>query len=122
MTRRSITMEIAYPGACISVNHYRGRAQDGGEYVRPEARAWQEELMWALKPYHLEDWRLPLSVTCDGVFLDKRHQPDLSNLSKCTLDAIEEVTGVNDQNMRWRDGQVTYSKKPVLIITVEEGG
>jgi Holliday junction resolvase RusA-like endonuclease len=119
--RRKVQIEICYPGACISVNHYRGRSAAGGEYVRREARAWQEELMWTIKPLGIERWRIPLEVTCDGVFLDKNHQPDLSNLSKCSLDAIEEVTGINDKNMRWRDGQVSYGEKPLLLITIKEG-
>jgi hypothetical protein len=47
-------------------------------------------------------------------------RPDLSNLSKCTLDAIEEATGNNDRNMRWHDGVVSYGGKPVLLLTIEE--
>jgi Holliday junction resolvase RusA-like endonuclease len=120
--RRAVTIGIPYPGAVISVNHYRGRSKDGGEYVKAEAKAWMDALGWLLKSYHVEDWRLPLHVTCSGMFQDAAHAPDLSNLSKCTLDAIEEVTGVNDRNFRWHDGSLIYKKdeRPEIIIEIKE--
>lgn len=121
---RSITVEIDYPGSVISVNHYTGRARDGHTYVKPEARAFMTELGWALKTAHLEDWELPLLVTCSARFTDedKRKRGDLSNLSKCILDAIEDLTGINDRNYRWQDGEVTYGDPPVLFIMVREIG
>ena len=79
-----------------------------------------EDLGWVIKTAHVEDWKLPLQVTCSGRFKDKRSTPDLSNLSKCTLDAIEECTGVNDRDMRWHDGDITYGDDPRLFITIEE--
>ena len=114
---REAVIEISYPGSIISVNHYKFK---GGIYTKPEAKAWQEELGWAVKGLHLEDWKLPLKVTCSGRFKDKANQPDLSNLSKCTLDALEETTGINDRDMRWIDGTVEYGEPPVLWITIEE--
>jgi Holliday junction resolvase RusA-like endonuclease len=119
---RSVSIAIGYPGDCISVNHYRGRTKDGGEYVIAAARAWMNELGWTLKSFHLEDWRLPLRVECSGVFKDHRSAPDLSNLSKCTLDAIQEVTGINDRKMRWADGYRRIDGKalPELFITIKE--
>lgn len=119
---RDIIFNMPYIGSVISVNHYTGRRKDGGVYVKSEAKAWMDELGWVIKTAHIEDWKLPLSVTCSGVFRDKRSTPDLSNLSKCTLDAIEEVTGINDQNMRWHDGTIKLNKgvDPYLIITIEE--
>lgn len=112
-----VKIEIAYSGSIISVNHYKYR---GGVYTKPEAKAFMEELGWLLKPYHLEEWKLPLSVTCSGRFKDRRSQPDLSNLSKVILDAIEETTGINDREMRWHDGEVTYGEEPVLFIDIKE--
>ena len=113
-----IVVEIQYPGAIISVNHYKWK---GGIYTKPEAQAWMDELGWYLKSSHLEDWKLPLTVTCSGRFKDKANQPDLHNLSKCTLDAIEEATGINDRDMRWVDGTVDYGLPAVLWIRIEEG-
>ena len=120
--RHSVTISIHYSGKCISVNHYLGRTYDGREYVRAEARNWMDMLGWEIKLAHVEDWRLPLSVTCSGRFKDQRSAPDLSNLSKCVLDAIEAVTGINDRDMRWRDGERTIDNNsdPELTITIEE--
>ena len=119
---KSATLQIYYPGACISCNHYRDRTRDGGEYVRAEAKAWMDALGWMIKTHHIEDWRLPLKVTCSGRFKNHASTPDLSNLSKCTLDAIQEATGINDRNMRWHDGDMTFDKdaEPELTIKIEE--
>ena len=35
------TVEISYPGAVISVNHYK---YHGGKYTKPEATAWMDEV------------------------------------------------------------------------------
>lgn len=113
----SCKIAIDYPGSIISSNHYK---HYGGIYTKPEAKAFMEELGWKVKAYHIEDWKRPLHVTCSGVFKDKRSQPDLSNLSKVILDAIQEATRVNDRDMRWHDGQVLYGSNPVLMITIEE--
>ena len=116
-----VVMEMPYPGAVISVNHYTGRRKGGGYYVMADAQAWMDALGWQLKQYHIEDWKLPLHVTCDGQFTDARSAPDLSNLSKVVLDAIEETTGVNDREMRWHDGERVIKKgEPYLRITIEE--
>lgn len=118
---RKESIQISYPGSVISVNHYLGKRKGGGCYKKPEAKAWQEELGWVVKHLHLEDWTLPLSVKCDGYFTSVSRTPDLSNLSKCTLDAIQEATGINDVNMRWHDGTSTIvNKEPHLIITISE--
>lgn len=125
MARYAI-INIDYPGDCISVNHYlgRGKKKDGGtrQYVKPETKDFMNELGWLIKQYHIEDWVLPLEVTCDGIFKDLRSAPDLSNLSKVICDAIEEVTGVNDKNFRWHDGErvIDKSRKPYLLVTIRE--
>ena len=116
---RSIKVEMPYIGNVISCNHYLGRRRDGGTYVKAEALAWMEQLGWLIVTAHIEDWRLPLTVRCDGRFKDKRNQPDLSNLSKVIMDSIEEASGVNDKNFRWQDGDVSYGL-PTLWITITE--
>ena len=78
-----------------------------------------EELGWNLKSYHIDEWSLPLKVTCSGRFKDLRSTPDLSNLSKVILDAIEDTTGINDRDMRWHDGDITHGE-PMLFIEIEE--
>jgi Holliday junction resolvase RusA-like endonuclease len=119
---RSITIGMPYPGDVISVNHYRGQRQGGGYYIKAEAQSWMDMLGWIIKPYHLEEWRLPLRVICTGTFKDLNHCPDISNLSKCILDAIEEVTGVNDRNYLWQDNEpaIDSAKEPELVIKIEE--
>ncbi len=117
--KREATIEISYPGSIISVNHYKWK---GGIYTKPEAKAWMEELGWIVKGLDLNEWRLPLHITCSGRFKDKRTTPDLSNLSKCTLDAIQEVCDVNDRDMRWHDGTVEYGEPAVLWLTIKEEG
>lgn len=120
---KSITVRMPYIGGCLSVNHYKYRTKGGifpSIYTRKDVKDWMDMLGWLIKSQHIEDWKLPLKVTCDGTFKDKRSQPDLSNLSKVILDAIEETTGVNDRDMRWHDGIVTIDKNPELVITIEE--
>lgn len=113
---------LYYPGAVITVNHYRGRRAAGGEYVKEEARLWMDALGWMIKASHVEEWRQPLHVCCSGRFLAKNRAPDLSNLSKCTLDAIQAVSGVNDRHMRWHDGDrvIDGSQAPAIFITIKE--
>ncbi len=119
MKRESI--RIDYPGAEISVNHYLGRRKDGGYYVKPETVAFKTELQWLLKHCHLEDYKLPLEVTCSGWFKNERSAPDLHNLSKVILDSISDLTGINDKYMKWKDGKRTIGEKhPYLIITISE--
>ncbi len=106
---------MPYIGKVLSVNHYK---YAGGIYTRPEAKQWMEELGWKVKLLHIEDFELPITVRCSGRFKDKRSVPDLSNLSKVILDAIEEVTGINDRDMRWQDGDITYGEDPELTIEI----
>jgi len=123
MTKKGVTITIYYPGSVISCNHYLGRRKGGGEYVKTEARAWMDALGWMIKPYHIEDWNMPIHVTCNGKFRDERSRPDLANIGKICLDAIEDVTHINDKHYRWHDGSVVLKKDelPELQITIEEG-
>jgi len=112
----TVGIAIDYIGSVLSVNHYKN-----GYYTKRETKRWMEELGWAVKTFHIENWKLPLSVTCSGKFKDARSAPDLSNLSKVILDALQEVSGVNDKDMRWHDGERTLgASRPELIITISE--
>ena len=118
---RTEVIKMPYIGAALSVNHYLGRRKDGGYYVKQATKDWGEEFGWLLKHLHLEDWKLPLQVRCDGVFKDARSSPDLSNLSKVILDFIEDTTGINDKDMRWHDGNRDIKdEEPYLLITIKE--
>ncbi len=113
-------IEIFYPGACISVNHYWLRKKGGGFYTNRDAKDWMEGFGWLLLAYSVQTFKAPLKVTVSGRFKDKGNQPDLDNLAKCILDEIEEVTGINDRDMRFHSGEVTYGE-PTLFIEIEEG-
>ena len=103
----------------LSVNHYLIKTRRG-VFKRKEIKAWQEALGWQIKTAHIEDWGLPLRVTCDLVQTDYRTR-DISNYSKVVLDAIEEASGVNDMYMRWQDGQIFHTgANPVLIIEISD--
>lgn len=108
-------IEMPYIGKELSVNHYKFKY-----YTKQVTKNWMEELGWKLKPFHFEAWKLPLKVTCSGIFKNKRSTPDLSNLSKVILDAIEETTGINDRDMRWHDGIIAIGE-PTLFIEIEGG-
>lgn len=117
-TRNIVTVRVPYIGAVLTANHYKYR---GGIHTRKEVKAWMQALGYELNINHL-NWQsltLPLHIICDGVFNDKRH-PDLSNLAKVVLDAIQDASGINDKNMRWHDGDVFYGSKPELIITIKD--
>ena len=114
MTPRSVTVEMEYIGKELSCNHYKF-----GYFTKRVTKDWMDALGWLLLTSHIDEWNLPLIVQCSGRFRDKRNQPDLSNLSKVILDAIQEATGVNDRDMRWYDGSVVYGE-PTLWITIVE--
>ncbi len=121
ITPRGKTFEIYY-AKDLSVNHYRGRRADGREFVKSDVKAWKDALGWTIKVYHVEDWNLPLTVSCKAVFPDKIKR-DSHNLSKCVLDAIQEVTGIDDSNMLWHDEPPRMAQlyeEPKLIITISE--
>lgn len=115
---KEVKIEIDYPGSIISVNHYKFK----GRYTKKEALDWMDELGWVVKPLHLEEWKLPLTVRCDGHFRDKRSCPDLHNLMKVICDSIEWATGINDRYFRTETGDavVDKTKEPTLTITIKE--
>ena len=118
---RREAIQINYPGNCISVNHYLGKRKGGGYYVKDQTKRWKCEFQWLLKKCHLEEFKLPLEVTCSGWFKNERSAPDLSNLSKIIMDSIQELIGVNDKDFRWRDGdRIIGVKEPYLLITIRE--
>ncbi len=118
---KSDSVKIFYPGSCISVNHRLGKRKDGGYYVKPEAREWETEYQWLLKRVHLEEYKLPIHVTVSAYFKNERSACDLVNFQKSVLDPIEDLTGINDKDFRWHDGErVVGVKEPYLLITFRE--
>ena len=120
---REVLLQINYPGDCISVNHYLGKRKGGGYYVKPETKAWKEEFQWLLKKCHLEEFRLPLEITCSGWFKNERSAPDVHNLLKVIADSIQELTGINDKNYLMYAGErniIGNKELPYLLITIRE--
>uniref|UniRef100_A0A6H2A4W8 Putative endodeoxyribonuclease n=1 Tax=viral metagenome TaxID=1070528 RepID=A0A6H2A4W8_9ZZZZ len=102
----------------LSVNHYLIKTSHGF-FKRKEVKEWQEQLGWLVKQYHLEDWKMPLHITCNLQQNDNRTR-DLSNFSKVCCDALEEVTGINDSNFRWHDGTITKGEPSQLMLVIKE--
>jgi Holliday junction resolvase RusA-like endonuclease len=108
-------IKVPYIGSVLSVNHYKW-----GHYTKKEVKEWMRDLGWEVKTLHLDTWKLPITITCDGYFKFKNKYPDLSNLAKCTLDAIEDGSGINDKNFKWHDGDIKQADPPYLILKFEE--
>ncbi len=116
---RTKTFEIYYIKD-LSVNSYRGRRADGREFVKSDIKEWKNALGWIIKLAHLEEWKLPLTVSCKAIFPDNIKR-DSHNLSKVVLDAIQEVSWVDDCNMLWHDEPPEVNRSdPKLIITITE--
>ena len=117
---KEATIEIDYPGSIISVNHYKYK---GGIYTKKEAKMWMDELGWTVKQLHLDDWKLPLTISVAGEFKDKGSCPDLHNLLKVICDSIEEITNLNDRNFKTETSEpkITGAHHPKLFITIRDG-
>ena len=102
----------------LSVNRYK---YFGSTRTKREVRQWMEDLSKALSDmgnYQNIYWQeYSITVRIDGFFKDKR-APDLSNLAKVTMDAIEDCTLVNDKLYSLETG-VPEIGEPKLIITVK---
>lgn len=87
--------------------------------TKPHVRKWMNHLAEAVRAAHV-----PTSpryvVGVRGHFSDGR-RPDISNLFKVALDAVQDGLGVNDKFFQARDdGYETGYLKPELVITIEE--
>lgn len=120
---KEVLVSMPYIGAVLSVNHFKIR----GRFTRRETKDWMMVLserirMQSYKQYKRQKWQTPLEVIVSARFENKRSSPDLHNLAKVILDSVEAATGVNDKEIRYRDGNVIYGKDPELYITVREIG
>jgi len=121
-----MVIEMRYIGKNLSVNHYKWK----GRFTKPEVQVWMEDLASIIQiaaghnrtMLKQHDFVPPISVRIDGFFRDKRH-PDLSNLNKVVLDAVQQGLGINDKHFRAQDGYVAVAKEhtqPSLRITIEQ--
>ena len=115
------SIEISYPGAAASCNHYTGR-HGTRTFVTDDACHFMDAIGWSLKSYHIEDWTPPLTVIVGGRFRNLRSCPDVHNLLKTVCDAIEAITSFNDRDFKTKTELPTFDRdrEPVVKITVKE--
>lgn len=97
-------MKIVVPLVPPSVNSYVRHTRKGGHYVTKEARAFRNAIcvLAAGRTVAAEQYEVRLSV-----YLGKGLHPDVDNLPKCCLDALE-------------DAGVIHSDAAVQKLTVEK--
>ncbi len=89
--------------------------------TKPHVRKWMADLALNVANAHIPT-ASQYVVGVRGHFLDER-RPDIPNLFKVTLDAVEDGLGINDKAFTARDdGYETCHMPPELIITVEGVG
>jgi Endodeoxyribonuclease RusA len=120
VSKRHETFKIAYPGSVISENHAFGR--NGKQtFMKPEARDWQNDLIFLLSRCDIKDWQLPIKVKISGVFKNQRESCDLQNL-KIVYDSIQKVIGIDDRNFHTETEPPVIDKtqEPHLMIIITE--
>ena len=113
---------MPYIGKDLSVNYYRirGRAGVQTNKIKPHVTAWMEDLASKVRKGMQGCVSSRLVVSVLGKFRDDR-VPDIDNLAKVILDAVEMGTGRNDRDMRFiSEGYLTGYSSPCLDITVAE--
>lgn len=117
-----LDVSVPYPGAIISINHYKDQ-RSHGHHTRVEATRWMNNLALMARA---EANRLgievkpPLIIRLSGWFKDWRSVPDLHNLHKVIGDALQQAFFVNDQLFRFEDGEIAVgTHDPMLRIEVE---
>ena len=108
---------MPYIGGILSENSYKMLTRG----TKPFVKRWMRELATAVKELDIPKSE-SYEVGIFGRFTDER-RPDVSNLFKITLDAIEKGLGVNDKHFRAVDkGYNLGHLDPELVITIEPLG
>jgi hypothetical protein len=118
--KRNIAFQLNYPGCVIAENNcYEGFGRN--RHMKPEAKAWSDELIWTIRRCGVENWKAPLKVTISGVFKNKQRCPDLQNM-KLVYDSIQTVTGLNDKFFATETipPVINPEETPHLNIKIEE--
>lgn len=105
---------MPYLGGILSENNYKLPSRG----TKPFVKRWMRELAEAVR-----ELDIPKSESYEigvfGRFTDER-RPDISNLFKITLDAVEKGLGVNDKHFKATDrGYKLGFLDPELVITIE---
>lgn len=109
----------------LSVNHCR-MGPRGNWHIKPHVEAWMNEAGWLLKmgknapPFFDYEWKLPLEVTVDMRFPDKRKRDD-HNYFYCAANAVAAGLGIDDKDIRISTGTIDVDRaNPGFTITVED--
>jgi len=108
----------------LSVNHMRFGA-GGGYRKKPHVQAWMGLAGLLLKvgknapPFFRHEWKLPLQITVDFRYPDKRKRDD-HNYYKVIADAVAAGLGIDDKDIRISTGTVEVDREnPGFSIMVE---
>jgi len=119
-------MEITMPyiGRALSVNYYKitGKGGRHTNKTRPETEDWMFQLGDRVRehPEYPELFGVPVIVELNGRFVDRTSTPDLHNLGKVIMDALEPVLGINDKYLEFRSGKFELGCiPPELIISIK---
>ncbi len=103
----------------LSVNHSR-MGPKGNWHLKRPVEAWMERLSWEVKALNVLNWGLPLIVTVDFRFPDKRKRDD-HNYYKVICDAVAAGLDIDDKDLRISTGTVEVNREnPGFTISVED--
>lgn len=87
--------------------------------TKPRVKSWMRQLCQKVREADIPTAR-KYTVGVRGHFADER-RPDIPNLFKVSLDAVQMGLNLNDKHFTARDnGYETGYLKPELVITIEE--
>jgi len=113
-----LTVDMPW-GRDLSVNHCR-MGPKGNWHLKEHVEAWMERLSWEVKPLNVLNYGLPLMVTVDFRFPDKRKRDD-HNYYKVICDAVAAGLGIDDKDLRISTGTVEVDgKNPGFTIEVSD--
>lgn len=97
-----IKIFLPYPP---SVNHYWGRAKNGGVFLKPLGQEFRKLVYYEFLKFKFPRLTGKLAIKIYVAFPDKRKR-DLDNLLKATLDAIEK-TGIVENDSQFQSIFIT---------------
>ena len=119
----TFTIPMDYPGWSISKNGlWHGGDRRRG--LNPEAKRWREALAESVRMWLLGNGIRavcpPVHVEVGGRFFDRAHCPDMHNLGELVCDAVQDGTGISDQEFTLTTQRPEFSDKalPEIRVTV----
>ena len=113
MAQTEYEIIMPYIGGILSENSYKFATRG----TKPFVKLWMKELEDKVRQLDIPRHKL-YEIGVSGRFTDER-RPDIPNLFKVILDAIERGLGINDKYFQAVDGGYTLGYfDPELVITV----